>query len=568
MSSIIKLNEGNCQNCYKCIRHCPIKAISFSGGKVQIIEDECVLCGTCVDVCPQNARFTTDHRPKVLELLKGPDPVYVTLAPSYKSYFTDRTFEQLSAALKAVGFAGVEETAVGAYETSRAYAQLMAAGEMENIIATACPSVVMMVERHYPAIAQWLAPVYSPMMAHAKMMKEKYGQNIHVIFIGPCLAKKEEAMDPLAGGDVDYALSFNALRALIEGAPQEESDGEAVGTAHPVSRLYPKPSGILKSIEPESYGHYRKVCVDGVENCMELFSWLESEHPTGLFIEANMCAGACLGGPVMRREGISSFRGRMEIDDQPKPRDARPAPSAACELDHLRLFRGAPKAEPIPTEEEIRTILAQIGKTSPEQELNCGGCGYETCRDKAIAVYRGKADVNMCLPYLREKAENISSTVIQHSPNGTIALTEELEVLDLNPAAEEMMGLRRESAVGQIIPEFFGDDTFDRARESGRPAMKNEVVVGEGVSVEETVIYIRENRMFIVFMKDMTAENENKKKLEALRMHTVDTAQKVIDKQMRVAQEIASLLGETTAETKVALTSLKKSMEQGEDGAL
>nr|WP_243164473.1 MULTISPECIES: (Fe-S)-binding protein [Oscillospiraceae] len=258
----------------------------------------------------------------------------------------------------------------------------------------------------------------------------------------------------------------------------------------------------------------------------------------------------------------------MEIDDQPKPRDARPAPSAACELDHLRLFRGAPKAEPIPTEEEIRAILAQIGKTSPEQELNCGGCGYETCRDKAIAVYRGKADVNMCLPYLREKAENISSTVIQHSPNGTIALTEELEVLDLNPAAEEMMGLRRESAVGQIIPEFFGDDTFDRARESGRPAMKNEVVVGEGVSVEETVIYIRENRMFIVFMKDMTAENENKKKLEGLRMHTVDTAQKVIDKQMRVAQEIASLLGETTAETKVALTSLKKSMEQGEDGAL
>ncbi|MBC3516233.1 4Fe-4S binding protein [Neobittarella massiliensis] len=562
MSSIIKLNEEGCQNCYKCIRHCPIKAISFQNGRVQIIEDQCVLCGTCVEVCPQNARFTKDHRPKVLELLAGSEPVYATIAPSYKGFFEDMTFEQISAALKAVGFAGVEETAVGAYETSRSYEQHLLEGKMENIITTACPSVVMMIERHYPALTSQLAPSYSPMMAHAKMMKQKYGQNIHVVFIGPCLAKKAEAQDPLAGGDVDYALSFQALRALIENVPHDVIDEQALGTLHTESRLYPKPSGILKTIEPASYGRYKKVCVDGIENCMELFDWMEKERPTGLFVEANMCAGACMGGPVMRSEKKSSFKGRMFIDDARKPRDERPAPSASCEILHDRVYRSAPKALPLPTEEQIRAILSQIGKNDPSQELNCGGCGYDTCRQKAIAVFQGKADVNMCLPFLREKAENTSAAVLQHSPNGTIALSADMEILDINPAAEAMLGMERSQAVGEVMPEFYGDDTFDTARESGKPAMKRGVQFAGDLTVEETVVHIPESQMYVVFLKDMTEDYKNKERLEEMRMQTVDTAQKVIDKQMRVAQEIASLLGETTAETKVALTSLKKSMER------
>lgn len=561
--SIINLNKGNCQHCYKCIRLCPLKSIAFKNNSVSVIKEECILCGTCVDCCPQNARFTRNDVDKVQELLSGNIPTYASLAPSWESYFEGTTFEQMSAALKGLGFAGVEETAIGAAETSREYARLMGEGTMSNIITTACPSVVMLIEQRFPSLILQLAPVMSPMMAHGKLMRQVYG-DINVVFFGPCLAKMQEAEDALSGGQINHAMLFSALMAWLEGSPNASTvaDDAPVGVTSPRARIYPKPTGILGTIDAADYRSYRQLAVDGPERCLEFFQWLIDSGETGLFVEANTCRGSCLGGPDMRMGGFTPFGGELQIDGAHRPWDDLPAPTAQLRQSYPRTFANRQPIYTAFTETEILGVLAKTGKVRPEQELNCGCCGYPTCRAKAEAVLQGKADVNMCLPFLREQAEQISATVLAHSPNGTIALDSEMNVIDINPRAAELYGRKGTESKGCLLPEFFGEDSFDTARETGQAVCKRGVVTTTGHVIEQTVIYIAESDTYVVFAKDITAEEEHQKQLEELRRGTVNVAQKVIDKQMRVAQEIASLLGETTAETKVALTNLQKSMSQ------
>lgn len=560
--SVIQLNEGSCVNCYKCIRECPIKAIEFKDGRANIIEDECVLCGTCVLTCPQGAKVVKNEVPGVKQLIQDGRKVYITLAPSWVGWF-DCSFAQLSAAFKKIGFAGVEETAIGAAEVSREYASLMQNGYMNNIIATACSSVVMLVERHFPELVKMLAPISSPMMAHARIMREMYG-DIKVVFVGPCLSKKFEASDPLAGGLVNYALTFPAIEEWMreEGVDPHtiEPDPDAKGVSEPVSRLYPTASGILKTIGDESYHNYKPVAVDGLDRCLELFSALRDGEVQNLFVEANICAGSCIGGPIMRMHKKRTIVTAQKIGDTPMPQDVSPAPTSLQHMPHPRVFSNRAVKNDMPTEEQIREILARTGKTTKEQELNCGSCGYPSCRAKAIAVFQGKADINMCLPFLRQRAENLSTMVIEHSPNAIIALDDDLFVQDLNPLALTMLGQERSDVIGMPLPMFFGETDFDKCKEEGVPAVKKYFSSDIGKSVEQTILYIPEHRMYLVFIKDITEEEERKKQLVDMRDSTVDIAQKVIEKQMVVAQEIASLLGETTAETKVALTNLKKTM--------
>lgn len=566
--SIIKLNTKSCQSCYKCIRECPLKAIEFKDNLAQVIPAECVLCGRCVQCCPQNARILQDDVEKVRGLLKGGKPVYLSLAPSWVGWWKDADFMRLSRAFKALGFAGVEETAIGAAAVSHEYAALMRKKQMKNIIATACPSVVMLVERHYPELLKYLAPVSSPMMAHGKLMRETYG-DIKVVFCGPCLSKMEEAADPLAGGMVNYSITFEAADRWMQAAGVSlrgaEPDADAHGVMKPVARLYPEPTGILKTLAQKDTEGYTPIAVDGLENCVDLMESFRREEPQGLFIEANLCAGGCMGGPVMRMHGINSTLAEAYLTAQPLAQDAAPALSATARCAHPRVFANRMPAFKEPSEEDIRGVLQKIGKFKPEDELNCSSCGYPTCRDKAVAVLRGKADISMCMPYLRERAENISSTVIEHSPNAILAFDDDLCVVELNPRAEEIYGVKREDVLGTPLPAFYGETAFDDARNNAAVVEKKTYVEDIGRSVEKSIVYIKEHRMYLAFIKDVTDQESQKEQLEQMRNHTVETAQRVIDKQMRVAQEIASLLGETTAETKVALTKLKRSITQMEE---
>lgn len=561
--SIIRLNAVDCQNCYKCIRECPLKAIEFKDAKTKIIETECVLCGNCMETCPRGAKYFRRNTDRVKKLLASDKEVCVSIAPSYVGWYNSNDFAKLSSAIKKLGFARAEETAIGAASVSTEYAHLMQTGQMKSIIATACSSVVMLIERHFPSLVKNLAPVSSPMMAHARLMREAYG-DIKVVFIGPCLSKMQEAEDPLAGGLVNEVLTFEDLDNWFaaENIAIEEIDDDVVGVAEPISRIYPKQEGIIKTIGEENFNGYTAISVDGIDRCIEFFTEMQNDPNQSIFVEANICAGSCIGGPIMRMHQKSIIGSTTRLKSTKDEIDQNPAPSAGLEFPHPRVFANRSVEVKMPTETQIRDILAKIGKTTKEQELNCGSCGYATCRAKAIAVFNGKADATMCLPFLREKAENMSSMVIENSPNGIITFDEAMLVTELNPKAEELFGVERKTILGELIPALYGETAFDEAMETRKPIEKKCSGCNDDVRVELTVIYLKKNHMFIAFAKDISDEEHNKQELEAIRLSTVGVAQNVIDKQMRVAQEIASLLGETTAETKVALTKLKKSIKE------
>lgn len=559
--SIVQLKEGNCQNCYKCIRNCPVKSIEFKNGNAAVIEKECILCGECITCCPQNTKYARNDIGGVKALISSGQQVMVSLAPSWKAYYEDVSFEKMTAALKKLGFSKVEETAIGASQVSREYDKLLDDGKMENIIFTACSSVVMLIERHYPALVKYLAPVSSPMMAHARLMRECYG-DIKVVFIGPCYSKKNEVSDPLAGGLVNYAITFEELDGWMEQTNTvfDEADQRAEGVLDQKARIYPTACGILETLQAKDQS-YRRIAIDGIEECIEFFDALQRGEITRVAVEANICKGSCIGGPVMRKNGKHLFVADQYITDQKMPYDEHAAKSAELSIDHPRVFTERNASSPFPTEKQIRAILEQTGKFTPEQELNCGSCGYNSCREKAIAVFQGKADINMCLPFFRERAESISNTILANSPNAIFAFDSDLFVQDLNETAEKMFAIKRQDIIGMPLSDLISDEVFEEARSSNRPVIQK-VTPKENLIVEETIIYIKKHKIYVAFMKDITADELSEIELSKIREHTIETAQKVIDKQMRVAQEIASLLGETTAETKVALTKLKRSMEE------
>ncbi len=561
---IIQLKEANCKNCYKCIRECPVKAISFNNEQAQVIEKECILCGKCILACPQNAKQVVSHLDNVQGMLNGRNKVYVSLAPSFASFFKGIDFGGMSDALKKLGFVQAEETAVGAAKVSQEYEKLLIEGKMENIITTACPTAVLLVEKYYPDLIPFLAPVVSPMIAHAMSLRQIYGNRIKVIFIGPCISKKHETDDVLSGGVVDAAISFEELKFWLDEEHITLSPGEepVKGMQHQSARFYPLPGGIIATIPKESRKKYKSIGVDGVERCIEILESMRKGELDKYFIEMNACTGACLGGPCMRNTGISYINARDSlVKNVKRPRNKVCYETDAVKVGLSKKFLDRSVSLPMPSDEEIAKILSSIGKTRPEQELNCGGCGYNTCRDKAIAVYQGKADPKMCLPFVRERAESISNLIIDYTPNATIALDSELKVQEINPAALQLLKIDKSDILGKPIEEFLPCSMYDEVLHEDKIIQNRKITYeGLGLTVEQSVISIKEQQMIFILLKNITSEEKQQQSLKKVRDETLEVAQKVIDKQMRVAQEIASLLGETTAETKTALTKLKKSI--------
>ncbi len=559
--NIIRLKEANCCNCYKCIRECPVKSISFSEGQAQIISDECVLCGHCLFTCPQQAKEIVSEVGRVRSFIREGHEVCVSLAPSFASYFKGVSLGQISMALKKMGVSRVEETALGAAKVSRAYTRLVEEKKMKNIITTACPTIVLLVEKYYPELVDCLAPVASPLVAHAKLMRDSYG-DVKTVFIGPCISKKNDVIDPLNEGVVHAALSFEEFSDWMEeeGVVFGEEDPELSGIKEPIARFYPIPMGIVKTIPEQKRLHYQFVGVDGMERCMSILDSLKNDGIEGYFLEMNACEGGCVGGP--------SFKGRPFLPAKEKvlqninhPNDISQYQSDESKADISRVYTPIHKRHKEPTEEDIRRILAKIGKFKPEDELNCGGCGYLSCRDKAIAVFEGKAEEQMCLPYVRQKAESTSNLIMDYSPNGILVLDEHLCVQETNPAACAMLGKERSELFGAQIYELLPSDMYEKVMEKENKTIASlQEYDAYGIVVEQAVVYVEKTSAMIILLKDVTEEQKRRQERKEMREKTIEITQNVIDKQMRVAQEIASLLGETTAETKVALTKLKRSM--------
>ena len=556
MSEFLKLKKSNCKNCYKCIRHCPVKSIRFSGNQANIVGNECILCGQCFVVCPQNAKEIADETERVKVLIDSGAPVIASVAPSFIANYDGVGFEELKAALKKLGFADAEETAVGATIVKREYERLLNEDNRNILISSCCHSVNLLIQKYYPSCLPYLADVLSPMQAHCKDIKQRY-PNAKTVFIGPCVAKKDEA--DYYTGITDAVLTYEELTEWFEAAgivPEKKLDKSDESLA----RFFPTTGGILKTMQKNMRPDYTYLAVDGVENCMAALHDIEEGNIEHCFIEMSACAGSCIGGPVMEKYhrmpvrdyyAVAHYAGKKDFDvAQPDPFTLRK------EMEYIG------RKLPYPSESEIREALHRMGKLRPEDELNCGSCGYNTCREKAVAIIQGKAEVSMCLPFLRERAENFSDNIINNTPNGIVVLNDKYEVQQINRAALKLMNIPRESDVmGEPIIRILDPKPFMDVQRTGRTVRDEKVYLAEyDKYIEQTIVLDKEYKALICIMRDVSDEEQQKQRKEELSRQTVETADKVVDKQMRIVQEIASLLGETAAETKIALTKLKESM--------
>lgn len=551
----LTLKKSNCKNCYKCIRHCPVKSIRFSGNQAHIIGNECILCGQCFVVCPQNAKEITSEVEKAKVLIQSGNPVIVSLAPSFIANYDGIGIGGMREGLKKLGFCDAEETAVGATIVKREYERMLREDGRDIIISSCCHSINLLIQKYFPKELPYLADVMSPMLAHAEDIKKRR-PDAKVVFIGPCVSKKDEA--DYYEGIVDAVLTYEELTEWFK-AEGIELKPDMDETEESKARFFPTTGGVLKTFS-ETLPEYQYMALDGVENCIAALKDIENGNVHHAFIEMSACVGSCVGGPVMEKYHRSPVKDYIAVSRYAGKKDFDVAQPESVEI--KKQFAPIERRNARPSDEEIEKVLREMGKTKPEDELNCGSCGYDTCREKAIAILHGKAEISMCLPYLKEKAESFSDCIVNNTPNGLFVLNESLEVQQINLAARKIMNIRSASDVlGEPVVRILDPAEFVKVLETKRGIKNKRMYLAEyDRYVEQTIVYDSVYHLLICIMRDVTDEEKEREKKESISRQTVEIADNVVDKQMRIVQEIASLLGETAAETKIALTKLKESI--------
>ena len=552
----LTLKKSNCKNCYKCIRNCPVKAIRFSGNQAHIIGNECILCGHCFVVCPQNAKEIASEVEKVKVLIHSGEPVYVSLAPSFVANYEGVGIGAMREALQKLGFADVEETAIGATMVKNEYERMIEKEKRDIIITSCCHSINLLIQKYFPSLLPYLANVLSPMQAHCSDIKKRHPE-AKTVFIGPCVAKKDEAQH--YEGIVDAVLTYEELTEWLS-AEGIELKKEMDSNRESRARFFPTTGGILKTMKL-TQPDYDYMAIDGVENCIAALKDIEQGNIHHAFIEMSSCVGSCVGGPVMEKYHPTPVREYLAVANYAGDKDFKV--EQPNQEDIRKYFSEIEIKNKVPTDAEIAETLRKMGKISKRDELNCGSCGYNTCREKAIAILQGKAEVSMCLPYLQKKAEGFSDRIVNNTPNGIIVLNDAFEVQQINEAAMDIMNIRSASDVlGEQVVRIMDPQVFLEVKKTRFNVRNRRVYLAEYKRyVELTVVYDFDNRLYIGIMRDITDEEKQKEKKESISRQTIETADKVVDKQMRIVQEIASLLGETAAETKIALTKLKESIK-------
>lgn len=568
--NVINFQDANCAHCYKCLRNCDVKAIRINQGQAQIVRDMCIYCGHCMEICPQEAKTFDSDLDYVKHMLKHKEQLVVSLDPSYCGLLNLNQPKKIVDALYKLGFSDVRETAEGAALVTREYVKLYNEGRMENIISTNCPAIVYLVEKHYPMLIPYLAPVISPMIAHGRMIKEQMGKHTKVVFIGPCVAKKMEAeADRATMGAVDAVIEFNELEKWLEEeginadlcAEREFSNPDPM-----VNQLYPVPTGIMRSlITCGADGVYKMMTVSSIKSCREVLHSMKRGYLKHCFLEMNLCAGGCVNGPGVNKRRGFRFKAAMNIEDNACMR----APEILAGLTGEQMKRSyTPKqvVDKIPTESEINAILKTIGKSNSDVEFNCGACGYMSCREKAIAIYQGKAEAAMCLVRSYENARSQASVVMDNIPSIVMIVDKNFRIREFNKKAEQVFKTTRQEALRSFLFDYIDITEYEEVYKTHEPKfhLKKKWDYYK-MTVLETIVYVENADRILAIIEDVTADEERVTRMVEKKLNTIKMAQDVIEKQMMTAQQIAGLLGETTAETKAILTQLRDYMLEDED---
>jgi len=492
--------------------------------------------------------------------------VIASIAPSFAGAFELDSAGQLVSALKKLGFTQVEETARGAEIVSLEYEKLISGTKRDNIITSCCPSSNYLIEHNYKGALDSVIPVVSPMIAHGYDIKQRYGEDTFTVFIGPCLAKKAEAVE--MKNSIDAVITFNELDSWLKESAIEPHLLPDTCFDTPVTRrgrAYPLGGSLWRSdLKTRINPDYKYVHIDGIEACTTFLKAVENGEIKGYCAELNICSGSCLNGPDMPCNAPNLYK-RMSLVSTHMEKgvsyndEADLVPCTVPEITLLRTFVPKPSAFPKINDDQIAEILVQMDKYSEKDQLNCGDCGYSTCYDKAVAISRGLSDVNMCMDTLRKKAESLQSIIFENSPNAICILDNEFRIKEVNPSFNKIFNASKIKLTYWPIAALIEDTIFEEINVSEMDRISKKIYLE---SITKTfygnLVKLNNGKIYVGIFTDITDYENSQEEFERVKTETLVTCQNVIDKQMRIAQEIASLLGETTAETKVGLNKLKK----------
>jgi iron only hydrogenase large subunit-like protein/uncharacterized Fe-S cluster-containing protein len=543
----------------RCVRVCPVGAMTYVHNEPTIAAEECILCGRCYVACPHEAKSLLTELEQVRKWLDEKQTVILSVAPSFAAVWPK--LSSLEKILKGRGFSYIEETARGAAVVSKAYANLIEQGEMKNIISTACPSINTLIEKEYGDLVSYMAPVTSPIITHGRMLKEKY-LDAKVVFLSPCIAKYKEIEDARFEGSIDACIGMEEIIDWIQADLKEEEKDEWTDFQDSISRIYPTAGGILHTLAPSD--HYKFIAVDGVGRVKSLLESMRRDHLEGYFVEVNACRGSCMGGPLLshftHNEWVGESRIRQNMDETKITPGKLP-------VDVKAVWKKEDIYRPVHSDEEIDEEMIAMGKTSPDKIHDCGACGYESCRLKAIAVLDGKADPKICMPEALERAQSLASVVNENTPNGIIVFDSSLKVREMNPAARKLLSYEMINPTGLPLEAVLPNKELEEIilkKESKTQYLRTFYEMYQRL-FDHAIVHINNDNLTVVILMDRTEEEYKEKMLTKMRDETMSVTQKVLDNQMRTVQEIASLLGETTAESKVALVKLQQVMKDEED---
>ena len=560
---------NNCRDCYKCVRTCPVKAIQIRDAHAEILHDRCTYCGICVNACPNGVKVIRNDVDKIQMAFLSKRKVIVSLAPSFLSEFHDYE-DNFIRALYKLGFDAVSETAIGAALVSQALDMHLAEHGSASFISTACPSVVELVRKYYPDCISKLAPVPSPLQTHCAYLRHLYGNDIVIVFIGPCIAKKIEA--DTYPGYPDVALTFREVEQWLE---EENIQLDNMDTGIPVefipckagkASIYPIENGQIETskIWMNNFVEQNALSVSGIERIM---SGLRGNH-TDDFLEALNCDGGCISGPgtsrvdsaVVRKKSVAASVMQRLSDPDVFDGDADFA-REVLQKGYGILNAAPPQAAAVSSldysEDEIQKALQRLGKNGPEDELNCGGCGYMTCRDMAKALIAGFSEAEMCVTKMRKDAESKVDILLSTIPHGVVIVDNELNIVDLNKRFVDIFeeypegfldaeGLRsfRGSPVSMFVPfaEKFREQFF-----MSKPAQYR--FKHEGKIMRITFFLVETKTLLGAMFEDITTP-------VVRREAVIEKAEDVIVRSLNTVQQIASLLGENAAETEIVLNSI------------